>query len=73
MEEDSMVFQPFAVFFAWTWFIWAFVFVFCLVSAITRSVQEAADGQDHKSGLYTALAALAFAVIVGGLASLFVL
>ena len=68
-----MVFKFLGIFFAWTWFIWALVFVFCLVSAITRSVQEAADGQDHKSGLYTGLAALSFAVIVGGLASLIVM
>ena len=68
-----MLFHALGIFFAWTWFIWAFVFVFCLVGAITRGIQEAGDGQDRKSGLYTLFAALSLAVILGGMTSMFLL
>ena len=68
-----MLFKVFGIFFAWTWILWAFLFVFCLVAAISRAIQEAGDGQDHKSALYTFWAALFFAVILGGLSSLFAL
>ena len=68
-----MLFQMLGTFFAWTWFIWAFVFVFCLVSAIKRSVQEAAGDQDQNSSTYAFWAALSFAVILGGMASLLVM
>ena len=44
-----MIFPVLGIFFGWTWFIWAFVFVFCLVSAIKRSVQEASSGEDKNS------------------------
>ena len=43
----------FGVLFAWTWPIWAFVFVFCLAAAIYRAVQEAGDGKTRRgSGWY---------------------
>ena len=72
-EVPVMVFQALAIFFAWTWPIWAFVFVFCLVSAISRSVQEAADGKKRNSGKMTFWAAFSLAVILGGTASLLVM
>ena len=68
-----MVSQILAIFFAWTWPVWAFVFIFCLVSAVSRSVQEAADGQEHGSTLRTFWAALSLAVILGGTVSLLVM
>ncbi len=66
-----MIFPVLGIFFGWTWFIWAFVFVFCLVSAIKRSVQEASSGEDKNSAWPAFWAALSFAVILGGMASLF--
>ena len=65
-----MLFKVFGIFFAWTWILWAFLFV---LAAISRAIQEAGDGQDHKSVLYTFWAALFFAVILGGFSSLFAL
>ena len=68
-----MIFKVLGIFFAWTWLIWAFVFVFCLVSAIKRSVQEASSGEEKNAVWPTFWAALSFAVILGGMASLFLL
>ena len=33
-----MVWEILGILFAWTWPIWAFVFVFCLAAAISRAV-----------------------------------
>ena len=49
--------------------VWAFVFVYCLVNAITRSVQEAADGEDRNSKIMKFWAGLALSIIVWGLIS----
>ena len=68
-----MVFEVLGIFFAWTWFLWAFVFVFCLVAAIKRAVQEAVKSQDRNAETFTFWAALSFAVILGGTASLLVM
>ena len=65
-----MVFEYLGYFFAWTWPIWAFVFVISLVSAISRTIQEQSDGQDRRSGWPVFWAALSFAVILGGITSL---
>ena len=62
-----MVWEILGILFAWTWPIWAFVFVFCLAAAISRAVQEAGDGKSRGSGWYAFGAALALAVILGGL------
>lgn len=67
-----MVFKALGILFAWTWPVWAFVFVFCLVSAIARAVQARSDGQDNRATLFTFWAALALAVILGGTTSLLV-
>ena len=61
------------VLFFWTWPVWAFVFVYCLVAAISDAVQEKSDGQKRKSRRYTFWAAVSFAVILGGIVSLFVM
>ncbi len=68
-----MLFQFLAVLLAWTWPIWAFVFVFCLVTAISLSVRENSDGRDKNVTLFTFWAALSLAVILGGTLSLVVL
>ena len=68
-----MVWEILGILFAWTWPIWAFVFVFCLAAAISRAVQEAGDGKSRGSGWYAFGAALALAVILGGLVSLIVM
>ena len=68
-----MVWEILGILFAWTWPIWAFVFVFCLAAAISRAVQEAGDGESRGSGWYAFGAALALAVILGGLVSLIVM
>ena len=68
-----MVSEILGILFAWTWPIWAFVFVFCLAAAISRAVQEAGDGKSRGSGWYAFGAALALAVILGGLVSLIVM
>ena len=68
-----MVWEILGILFAWTWPIWAFVFVFCLAAAISRAGQEAGDGKSRGSGWYAFGAALALAVILGGLVSLIVM
>lgn len=65
-----MVSVYFGLIFSYTWLIWAFAFVFCLVSAIRRAVREAADGEGRNSARWTFLAARFFSVIIGGLTSL---
>ena len=40
-----MVWEILGILFAWTWPIWAFVFVFCLAAAISRAVQEEETGR----------------------------
>lgn len=65
-----MIFQGLGFFFAWTWPLWAIAFVYFLVTAVSAAVREEADGKDRKSGLYTALAAVSLAVILGGTISL---
>ena len=47
----------------------AFVFVYSLVNAITRSIQEAADGEKRNSGIMKFWAGLALSIIVWGLIS----
>ena len=64
-----MVSRILGIFFAWTWPVWAFVFVFCLVSAIARAVRERSDGEDKGATLFTFWAALSLAVILGGMVS----
>lgn len=68
-----MVWEILGILFAWTWPIWACVFVFCLAAAISRAVQEVGDGKRRGSGWYAFGAALALAVILGGLVSLIVM
>ena len=65
-----MIFQALGFILAWTWPIWAFAFVYCLVTAIAIAVREEEDGKDRKSGAYTFFAALSLAVILGGTISL---
>ena len=64
-----MIFQGLGFFFAWTWPLWAIAFVYFLVTAVSAAVREE-DGKDRESGLYTALAAVSLAVILGGTISL---
>ena len=47
-----MIIHGLGVLFAWTWFIWPFVFAFCLVSAVSRAVQEAKDEIPRNSQAY---------------------
>ena len=68
-----MVWEILGILFAWTWPIWAFVFVFCLAAAISRAVQEAGDGKSRGSGWYAFGAARARAGLLGGLGSLIVM
>ena len=55
------------------WEILGILFVFGLAAAISRAVQEAGDGKSRGSGWYAFGAALALAVILGGLVSLIVM
>ena len=68
-----MVSEILGYFFAWTWPIWAIVFVVSMVSAISRTIQEAGDGRDRGSVWSVFWAALSFAVILGGITSLIVM
>ena len=68
-----MLLKPLGLFLAWTWPLWEFLFVYCLVGAIIRGIQEAGDGQDRRSGEYTFWAALSFAIILSGTLSLLVM
>lgn len=58
------------VIFSWTWWVWCPAFIFCLVSAIRRSVQQVMTGEEKLALHFTCLAALLFTVIVGGLAAM---
>lgn len=65
-----MIIHGLGVLFAWTWFIWPFVFAFCLVSAVSRAVQEAKDKTPRNSQAYAFAAGLALAVMTGGFVAL---
>lgn len=65
-----MVFKSLGIFFAWTWFIWAPVFICTLVSAIRHKPQPPKDGKDASINWPLFWAALSFTIILGGLASL---
>ena len=65
-----MIIYELGFWFAWTWFIWPFVFVLCLVSAVSRAVQEAKDETPHNSRAYAFAAGLALAVMTGGFVAL---
>lgn len=67
-----MVSQFLGILFGWTWPVWAFVFVFNLISAIKQAVQ--ATGEEEKTpSLWPSIwAAGSLAVILGGMISLMV-
>ena len=65
-----MIIHGLGVLFAWTWFIWPFVFAFCLVSAVSRAVQEAKDETPRNSQAHAFAAGLALAVMTGGFVAL---
>ena len=67
-----MVSQVLGILFGWTWPIWAFVFVFSLISAIKKAVQTT-DEEEKNPALWPSLwAAGSLAVILGGMISLMV-
>ena len=53
--------------FSWTWWLWCPAFIFCLVSAIRRSVQQTTAGEGNFALHFTLLAAILFTLIIGGL------
>ena len=60
------------ILFGWTWPVWAFVFVFSLVSAIKHGVRSE-DESEKAPALWSCIgAAVALAVILGGMVSLIV-
>lgn len=56
------VMQGIGIFYYWTWFIWAFVFVFSLVYAISSSVK------DNKASTKPAIvASISLLIILAGI------
>lgn len=53
--------------FSWTWWIWSPAFIFCLVSAIRRSLRQETTGKESFALHFTLLAAILFTLIIGGL------
>lgn len=68
-----MVSQFLGILFGWTWPVWAFVFVFSLVSAIKQAVQTADEEEKNPALCPSLWAAGSLAVILGGMVSLIVL
>ena len=56
------VMQVIGIFYYWTWFIWAFVFVFSLVYAISSSVKD-----DKASMKPTIVASVSLLIILAGI------
>ena len=64
--EDTVVSEILGLLFGWTWPVWAFVFVYSLVAAVSGAVQKKNSG----GGPASFLAAVSLAVILGGMVSL---
>lgn len=65
-----MVFEFLGIFFAWTWIIWAPVFVCNLVGAIRHKPESPKDGEAAPQNWPLFWAAVSFTIIVGGFTSL---
>ena len=65
-----MVFNFLGIFFGWTWFIWAPVFICTLVSAIHHKPQPPKNEENAPVNWPLFWAALSFTIILGGLTSL---
>lgn len=61
------------VLFTWTWPIWAFVFVFSLVSAIKQAVRAEDDIEKNPALWSCVWASVSLAIIIGGMFSLIIL